>query len=195
MQSYQWHCKASCNCALPEHGVWTLTQESRTNGEPSPQMMFLSKFILPPIETGQIIDNFKNVLWKLPCLLPYVPYTDRLMYINLPSRKTRKHIGSDLVHRIPPGRLCIQVHVHSCIYHNCEVWLTCLRDGMPEGPGWAQEVVLWENYVAQIGQVQGQTPVSTWAGNIQGQVGWTSEHPDLGEGVPGYCRGVGLNGF
>lgn len=32
----------------------------------------------------------------------------------------------------------------------------------------------------------GQAPASTQAGNIQGQVGWTSEQPDLVKGVPAY---------
>ena len=30
-------------------------------------------------------------------------------------------------------------------------------------------------------------------GNIQGQVGWGSEQPDLVEGVPDHGRGVGLD--
>lgn len=60
-------------------------------------------------------------------------------------------------------------------------------------------MALWELHEAQKGQVQGpapgpgQAPVSTQAGNIPGWVGWTSEHPDLVEGVPAYCRGVGVN--
>ncbi|KAK4825966.1 hypothetical protein QYF61_003535 [Mycteria americana] len=32
-------------------------------------------------------------------------------------------------------------------------------------------------------------------GNIQGQVGWGFEQPDLVEDVPGHCRGVGLDGL
>jgi len=31
--------------------------------------------------------------------------------------------------------------------------------------------------------------------NIQGQIGWGSEKPDLVEDVPAYCRGVGLDDF
>jgi len=30
-------------------------------------------------------------------------------------------------------------------------------------------------------------------GNIQGQVGWGSEQPDLVEDVPAYCRGGGVD--
>jgi len=30
-------------------------------------------------------------------------------------------------------------------------------------------------------------------GNIQGQVGWGSEQPDLIQDVPAHCRGVGLD--
>ena len=30
-------------------------------------------------------------------------------------------------------------------------------------------------------------------GNLQRQVGWRSEQPDLVEDVPAYCRGVGLD--
>jgi len=32
-------------------------------------------------------------------------------------------------------------------------------------------------------------------GNIQGQVGWGSEQPDLVEDVPAYSKGVGLTVF
>jgi len=32
-------------------------------------------------------------------------------------------------------------------------------------------------------------------GNIQGQVGWGSDRPDLVEDVPVLCRGVGLDNF
>jgi len=30
-------------------------------------------------------------------------------------------------------------------------------------------------------------------GNIEGQVGWSSEQPGLVEDVPAHCRGVGLD--
>jgi len=41
--------------------------------------------------------------------------------------------------------------------------------------------------VAQIGE---RCPIP---GNIPGQVGRGSEHPDLGEGVPAHCRRVRLD--
>lgn len=31
--------------------------------------------------------------------------------------------------------------------------------------------------------------------SIQGQGGWASEHPDLAVGVPGRCRGIGIDGL
>jgi len=42
----------------------------------------------------------------------------------------------------------------------------------------------------QSAQRGGRCPIP---GNIQGQVGWGSEQPDLLEDVPTYCRGVGLD--
>jgi len=30
-------------------------------------------------------------------------------------------------------------------------------------------------------------------GNIQGQIGWCSEHPDLVDDVPPYVSGIGLD--
>ena len=44
--------------------------------------------------------------------------------------------------------------------------------------------------LAQIAQRGGQCSIP---GNIQGQVGQGSEQPDLVEGVPARCRGVGLD--
>jgi len=42
----------------------------------------------------------------------------------------------------------------------------------------------------QVAQRGGKCPIP---GNIQGQVGWGSEQPDLVEDGPAHCRGVGLN--
>jgi len=42
--------------------------------------------------------------------------------------------------------------------------------------------------LAQVAQRGGRCPIP---GNIQSQVGWGSEHPDLAEDVPAHCRGVG----
>jgi len=35
--------------------------------------------------------------------------------------------------------------------------------------------------------------VEASTGNIQGQAGWGSEHPDLVGDVPAHCRGLGLD--
>jgi len=43
--------------------------------------------------------------------------------------------------------------------------------------------------LAQVARRGGRCPVP---GNIPGQVGWGSEHPDPVEAVPAHCRGVGL---
>jgi len=32
-------------------------------------------------------------------------------------------------------------------------------------------------------------------GNVQGQAGWGSEHPDPVADVPAHCRGAGLDGL
>ena len=42
----------------------------------------------------------------------------------------------------------------------------------------------------QVAQRGSRCPIP---GNIQGQVGWGSEKPDLVEDVPAYCRGIGLD--
>jgi len=42
----------------------------------------------------------------------------------------------------------------------------------------------------EVAQRGGRCPI---ARNIQGQVGWGSEQPDLVEDVPAHCRGVGLD--
>jgi len=42
----------------------------------------------------------------------------------------------------------------------------------------------------QVAQRDGRCRI---AGNIQGQVGWGSEQPDLVGDVPGLCRGLGLD--
>jgi len=44
--------------------------------------------------------------------------------------------------------------------------------------------------LAQVARRSGRCPIP---GNIQGQVGGGSEQPDLAEGVPAHCRGVGLD--
>jgi len=41
-----------------------------------------------------------------------------------------------------------------------------------------------------VAQRGGRCPIPR---KIQGQVGWSSEHPDLVEVVPAHCRGVGLH--
>jgi len=46
--------------------------------------------------------------------------------------------------------------------------------------------------LAQAAHRGGRCPIP---GNISGQVGWGSEHPDSGEDVPAHCRGVGLGGL
>jgi len=46
--------------------------------------------------------------------------------------------------------------------------------------------------LAQVAQRGGQCPIP---GNVQGQVGRGSEHPDPVEDVPAHCRGVGLDGL
>jgi len=46
------------------------------------------------------------------------------------------------------------------------------------------------NPLEWIAQRGGRCPIP---GNIQGQVGWGSEKPDLIEDVPARCRGVGLD--
>ena len=42
----------------------------------------------------------------------------------------------------------------------------------------------------QVAQRGGRCPI---LGNIQGQVGWGSEQPDVVVDVPAYCRGIGLD--
>ena len=42
----------------------------------------------------------------------------------------------------------------------------------------------------QVPQRGGRCPIP---GNIQGQVGWASEIPNLVEDFPAHCRGVGLD--
>jgi len=44
--------------------------------------------------------------------------------------------------------------------------------------------------LVQVAQRGGRCPIP---GNIQGQVGWGSEQPDLAEDVPAHGRGVGLD--
>jgi len=44
--------------------------------------------------------------------------------------------------------------------------------------------------LARLAQRGGRCPIP---GNIQGQVGWGSEQPDVVEDVPAHCSGVGLH--
>jgi len=44
--------------------------------------------------------------------------------------------------------------------------------------------------LAQVAQRVGRCPIP---GNIQGQVGWGSEQPDLVEDVSAHCRGTGVD--
>jgi len=44
--------------------------------------------------------------------------------------------------------------------------------------------------LAQVAQRGSGGPIP---GNIQGQVGWDSEQPDLAEDVPAHCRALGLD--
>jgi len=46
--------------------------------------------------------------------------------------------------------------------------------------------------VAQVAQRGGRCPIP---GNIQGQIGCSSEQPDLVEDVPAHCRAGGLDGL
>jgi len=57
-----------------------------------------------------------------------------------------------------------------------------------------EEIFYYEDCetLEQIAQRGGRCPIP---GNVQGQVGRGSERPDVVEGVPAHCRGVGLNGL
>jgi len=60
--------------------------------------------------------------------------------------------------------------------------------------GYKEEIFYREGgeALAQVAQRGGRCPIP---GNIPGQVGRGSEQPDLVEGVPAHCRGVGLDGL
>jgi len=45
--------------------------------------------------------------------------------------------------------------------------------------------------VSEGGEALAQAAQSSLPGRVQGQVGRSSEHPGLGEGVPAHGRGVG----
>jgi len=67
-----------------------------------------------------------------------------------------------------------------------------LREGRIQ-TGYKEEIFYHEGgeTLAQVAQRGGGCPMP---GNIQGQVRWGSEKPDLVEDVPGHCRGIGLDG-
>jgi len=44
----------------------------------------------------------------------------------------------------------------------------------------------------RVAQRGGRGPMP---GNIEGQVGWGSEQPNLVKDVPAFCKGVGLDDF
>ena len=60
--------------------------------------------------------------------------------------------------------------------------------------GYKEEIFYSEGAetLQQVSQRGGRCPIP---GNTQGQAGRGSEQPDLVEGVPAHCRGVGLDGL